>query len=224
MISAMRGRKQGLSVWYYLYEESGIKHKWSQVQCNELITDPLIQLCVHSHDKNDGSVWAAQWSQQQETGEVGVVQVAAAVIYPRAVVVHFHHTPVGRGGRGGEEYWGNWLVLREEIQWSDMFMSKSHWVFLWHNITGIWCFSIQQYIISRKLHVNRQWIFKPLCDYFLGQSWITLYFLVTCYTCGNGGIWGLWILGTLCNIVGTGHPLHSPVSGPIRHNLWSSLL
>lgn len=34
---------------------------------------------------------AAQWGQQQETGEVGVVYMSAAVVDPRAVMVHLHH-------------------------------------------------------------------------------------------------------------------------------------
>lgn len=63
-------------------------------------THPLIQLRVHGHNEDDGSVWAAQWSQQQEAGEVGVVQVAATVVYPRAVVVHLHYAP---GGGDAEE-------------------------------------------------------------------------------------------------------------------------
>lgn len=58
-------------------------------------TDPLIELSVHGHDEDDGSMWAAQWSQQQEAGKVGVILVAAAVVDPGAVVVHLHHTPDG---------------------------------------------------------------------------------------------------------------------------------
>lgn len=36
-------------------------------------TYPIIKLCVHRHDEDDGSVTAAQWSQQQEICEIGVV-------------------------------------------------------------------------------------------------------------------------------------------------------
>jgi len=39
---------------------------------------------------------ASQGSQQKEAGEVGVVEVAATVVDPGAVVVHLHHTPEGR--------------------------------------------------------------------------------------------------------------------------------
>lgn len=55
--------------------------------------DPFIELRVHGHNEDDGSVGAAQWSQQQEAGEVGVVHVAAAVVDPGAMVVHLHHAP-----------------------------------------------------------------------------------------------------------------------------------
>lgn len=56
-------------------------------------TDPLIELSVHSHYEDEGSMWAAQWSQQKEASEVGVVLMATAVIDPWTVVIHFHHTP-----------------------------------------------------------------------------------------------------------------------------------
>lgn len=58
-------------------------------------TNPFIKLCVHGHDEDDGGMWATQWSQQQEAGEVGVILVAATVVDPGAVVVHLHHAPGG---------------------------------------------------------------------------------------------------------------------------------
>lgn len=36
-------------------------------------THSLIQLCVHGHNKDDGGMWAAQWSQKQEASEVGMI-------------------------------------------------------------------------------------------------------------------------------------------------------
>lgn len=36
-------------------------------------THPVIQLCVHGHNEDDGSMRTAQWSQQQEASEVGMV-------------------------------------------------------------------------------------------------------------------------------------------------------
>lgn len=33
------------------------------VQTIVVRTHPLVELCVHGHNKNDGSVWAAQWGQ-----------------------------------------------------------------------------------------------------------------------------------------------------------------
>lgn len=56
-------------------------------------THPLIQLCVHGHNEDDGGMGAAQRSKQQEAGEVCVVQMSAAVVDPRAVVVHLHYAP-----------------------------------------------------------------------------------------------------------------------------------
>lgn len=58
-----------------------------------LTPHPLVELCVHGHDEDESGVRAAERRQQQETGEVGVVLVAAAVVDPRAVVIHLHHTP-----------------------------------------------------------------------------------------------------------------------------------
>ena len=65
------------------------------------MTDPLVQLRVHGHNEDDGSMRAAQWRQDQEAGEVGVVLVSTAVVDPGAVVVHLHYTP-DEEGRGGD--------------------------------------------------------------------------------------------------------------------------
>lgn len=62
---------------------------------------PLIELRVHGHNKDEGSVGASQRRQQQEAGEIGMVQMATAVVDPWAVMVHFHNTP--EGGKPYEE-------------------------------------------------------------------------------------------------------------------------
>lgn len=57
------------------------------------MTDPIIQLGVHCHDEDESGMYAPQWGKQEESSEVGMIQMSTAVVNPGAVVVHLHHTP-----------------------------------------------------------------------------------------------------------------------------------
>lgn len=37
---------------------------------------------------------AAQWGENEESGEVGMIQMSAAIVDPGTMVIHLHHTPV----------------------------------------------------------------------------------------------------------------------------------
>lgn len=37
---------------------------------------------------------AAQRGEKEESGEVGMIQMSAAIVDPGAMVIHLHHTPV----------------------------------------------------------------------------------------------------------------------------------
>ena len=53
-----------------------------------------VEAVVEWHGEGDGGLAAAEDGEEEEADEVAVVLVAHAVVDPRAVVVHFHHTTI----------------------------------------------------------------------------------------------------------------------------------